>query len=69
MIIEMNFSGQIEKLIRQETGLSVDHTLRKYDGEPFGPRQIEEAVKAVLAGKPIPAHVVPESQYVVGRAH
>ena len=55
LIIEANFSGQLEKLIRQETGLSIGNHLRKYDGEPFGPEMVVEKAKALLAGKKEPA--------------
>ncbi|MCI4367903.1 MAG: 2-oxoacid:acceptor oxidoreductase subunit alpha, partial [Thermoplasmata archaeon] len=35
LLIEANFSGQLGRLIRAETGLSPTDTLFKYDGEPF----------------------------------
>ena len=53
-IIEANFSGQLERLIRQETGISIDHHLRKYDGEPFGPDMVEEATKKILSSQKTP---------------
>jgi len=34
--IENNYSGQFAKLLRMETGISLDHFIRKYSGEPFG---------------------------------
>lgn len=49
LIVENNYSGQLERLIRQETGLSIPHHLRKYDGEPFGPTLVYEKAKEVLA--------------------
>lgn len=52
-IVECNFSGQLERLIRQETGLSIQHHLRKYDGEPFGPTQVYKAAKGILAEKKV----------------
>jgi 2-oxoglutarate ferredoxin oxidoreductase subunit alpha len=36
--------------MRSETGLSVDGHIRKYDGEPFMPHHIADAVKEQLAG-------------------
>jgi len=54
-IVEANYTGQMEKFIRQETGLSIAHHLRKYDGEPFGPDQVHEKTKALLAGAKEPA--------------
>jgi 2-oxoglutarate ferredoxin oxidoreductase subunit alpha len=55
LIVEANYSGQLEKLIRQETGLSIPNHLRKYDGEPFGPAMVEEAAKKLLSQKKEPA--------------
>ncbi len=55
LIVEANFTGQMEKLIRQETGLSIQHHLRKYDGEPFGPDMVVEKAKSLLTGSKVPA--------------
>ena len=52
MSVEANFTGQIVKLIRMETGLSIQHHLRKYDGEPFEPRQVIEQARAILKTRP-----------------
>ena len=52
MSVEANFTGQIVKLIRMETGLSIRHHLRKYDGEPFEPRQVIEQARKILQTKP-----------------
>jgi 2-oxoglutarate ferredoxin oxidoreductase subunit alpha len=35
IIIENNFDGQMERLIRQETGIDIDRSIRKYDGRCF----------------------------------
>ncbi|MBI2184200.1 MAG: 2-oxoacid:acceptor oxidoreductase subunit alpha [Thaumarchaeota archaeon] len=40
--VEANYTGQLAKLIRAETGFNIEHRLLKYDGEPFAPRQIVE---------------------------
>jgi len=53
-IVEANFTGQLEKLIRQETGLSIHNHLRKYDGEPFGPEQVLAKAKSLLSKTPAP---------------
>ena len=39
-VIENNATGQLAKLIRRETGLSVSNNILKYDGRPFTPTQI-----------------------------
>ena len=49
IMVEVNFSGQFERHLRAETGLSLDAHIRKYDGEPIEPRYIVEHVKEILA--------------------
>ncbi len=49
-IVEGNYTGQMERLIRQETGYSIHHHLRKYDGEPFGPEMVIKEAKLILKG-------------------
>lgn len=48
LVIENNKTGQFEGLIREHTGLSMNHHLRKYDGRPFYPEDIVEKVKSLL---------------------
>ncbi len=45
LLVEANYSGQLGRLIRAETGIDLATHFLKYDGEPFGPREI--ALKAV----------------------
>jgi 2-oxoglutarate ferredoxin oxidoreductase subunit alpha len=59
IIVENNFSGQFARYLRSETSFVASGHIRKYDGEPFFPHHIVEAVKDQLAGKTklsIPAH-------------
>jgi 2-oxoglutarate ferredoxin oxidoreductase subunit alpha len=61
IIVENNFSGQFARYLRSETSFVPDGHIRKYDGEPFMPHHIVEAVKEQLAGKTnlsIPAHEI-----------
>jgi 2-oxoglutarate/2-oxoacid ferredoxin oxidoreductase subunit alpha len=61
IIVEGNFSGQFARYLRSETSFVPNGNIRKYDGEPFFPSQIVEAVKEQLAGKTklsVPAHEV-----------
>jgi 2-oxoglutarate ferredoxin oxidoreductase subunit alpha len=37
MAMEINYSGQLCRLVRQETGFYVNHRWFKYDGEPYYP--------------------------------
>jgi 2-oxoglutarate/2-oxoacid ferredoxin oxidoreductase subunit alpha len=61
IIVENNFSGQFARYLRSETSFVPNGNIRKYDGEPFFPNHIVEAVKEQLAGKTklsIPTHEV-----------
>jgi 2-oxoglutarate ferredoxin oxidoreductase subunit alpha len=50
IVVENNFSGQFARYLRSETGFSAHGHIRKYDGEPFMPHHIVEAVLEQLAG-------------------
>ncbi|MGB7191582.1 MAG: 2-oxoacid:acceptor oxidoreductase subunit alpha [Acidobacteriaceae bacterium] len=61
IIVENNYSGQFARYLRSETSFVPDGHIRKYDGEPFMPHHIVEAVKEQLAGKTtlsVPTHEV-----------
>ncbi len=61
IIVENNFSGQFARFLRAETGFKAKGHIRKYDGEPFMPHHIVNAVKEQLAGKTnhsVPVHEV-----------
>jgi len=47
LTIESNYTGQLSRLIRMETGFDIKHQLLKYDGEPFYPGQIITKVREV----------------------
>ena len=51
IIVENNYSGQFARYLRSETSFVPDGYIRKYDGEPFMPHHIVEAVKEQLAHK------------------
>ena len=40
--VEANYSGQLAKLIQQETAIKIDHKILKYDGRPFTAKEIAE---------------------------
>jgi 2-oxoglutarate ferredoxin oxidoreductase subunit alpha len=42
--VEQNSTAQFAGLLRQETGITVAHTVLKYDGRPFYPLEIADAV-------------------------
>ncbi len=59
IIVENNHSGQFARYLRSETGFSAHGHIRKYDGEPFRPHHIVEAVKQQLSGQStlsVPTH-------------
>ena len=61
IIVENNYSGQFARYLRSETSFVADGHIRKYDGEPFMPHHIVEAVKDQLAGRTklsIPRHEI-----------
>ena len=61
IMVENNQSGQFSRYLRSETGIEAHGHIRKYDGEPFMPHHIVEAVKQQLDGKTrlsVPVHEV-----------
>jgi 2-oxoglutarate/2-oxoacid ferredoxin oxidoreductase subunit alpha len=63
ILVENNYSGQFYRYLRSETGLSIDGHIRKYDGEPFMPHHITDAVLEQLAGNT--NHSVPVQEIMV----
>jgi 2-oxoglutarate ferredoxin oxidoreductase subunit alpha len=51
MIIESNFSNQLAKLIRMETGIDIAHKVCKYTGRPLSETEVVEAVQDVVTNK------------------
>jgi len=61
IVVENNYSGQFARYLRSETGFTAHGHIRKYDGEPFMPHHIVNAVKEQLAGRAtlsVPAHEI-----------
>jgi 2-oxoglutarate ferredoxin oxidoreductase subunit alpha len=49
-VVENNYGGQLERLIRSVVGpLDALHGVRKYDGRPFRPIEVIEAVRRIAA--------------------
>lgn len=40
VVVEQNSTGQLARLITQETGIKIENHLLKFDGRPFSPEQI-----------------------------
>ena len=61
IIVENNFTGQFARYLRSETSFVANGHIRKYDGEPFMPHHIVEAVKEQLSGNTtlsVPTHEI-----------
>jgi 2-oxoglutarate ferredoxin oxidoreductase subunit alpha len=52
MAVEACYTGQLARLIRMETGIAIQHHLRKFDGEPFEPKQVIDQARTILKTKP-----------------
>jgi hypothetical protein len=46
--MEANYTGQLEALIAQHTGVRPAHSFRRWDGRPFSPEWIFAKVEEVL---------------------
>ncbi len=52
LLVEANYSGQLGRLLRAETGIAFPDRFLKYDGEPFYPMEIvSKAVEVLQHGK------------------
>ncbi len=51
IVVETNYSGQFNRLLKQETVMSPDHLFVKYDGRPFYPEEICLKAWKILEGK------------------
>ena len=49
--IENNFSGQLAGLVRQQTGISTEHLVVKYNGRPMTVDEIYEALREILTAE------------------
>ncbi|MEK7538108.1 MAG: 2-oxoacid:acceptor oxidoreductase subunit alpha [Patescibacteria group bacterium] len=48
VIVEANQTGQLAGWIRQQTGLTFDHAINRYDGRPFDPIDLANELKSYL---------------------
>src|SRR4029077_10319893 len=54
IIIENNFTSQMSRLIRMETGFNIKDKVLKFDGEPFPASMAYREIKGILAAKTSP---------------
>ncbi|MCS7313124.1 MAG: 2-oxoacid:acceptor oxidoreductase subunit alpha, partial [Acidobacteria bacterium] len=48
IVVEQNYTGQLMRYIRAETGFLAHGAVRKYDGEPMEPLYVVQGVKTIL---------------------
>jgi 2-oxoglutarate/2-oxoacid ferredoxin oxidoreductase subunit alpha len=58
VIVEMNFSGQLAQLLREQTGRASDHMVVKYNGRPMSGQALYQAFKRIHAGTSEPRVVL-----------
>ncbi|HET6351854.1 MAG TPA: 2-oxoacid:acceptor oxidoreductase subunit alpha [Coriobacteriia bacterium] len=51
LVIESNYTGQLEGLVAEYCGLHFDANLRRYDGRPISPEIVYAKVKAMLGAQ------------------
>ena len=49
----MNYSGQFAGLLREKTGITIDHLVVKYNGRPMSCEEVYDALKQI---SPDPTH-------------
>jgi len=54
-MIESNFTSQMSRLLRMETGIHIQDRILKYDGEPFAATDVYKQIKKILAKSPAAA--------------
>lgn len=48
LIVENNKTSQLGSIIKEQTGLELDHKILKYDGRPFSPEDIASGIMRIL---------------------
>lgn len=48
VLVENNYSGQLGSLIREHTGITMDHKVLKFNGRPFSQNEVYEGVKDAI---------------------
>jgi 2-oxoglutarate ferredoxin oxidoreductase subunit alpha len=49
--VEMNYSAQLAGIIREQTGILMDHYVLKYSGRPISSDELHDAIELILKGK------------------
>jgi len=48
VLVEGNYSGQLGALIREQTGVAIDHKVLKYNGRALSQNEVYEGVKDAI---------------------
>jgi len=48
IVVEQSVSGQFANLIREQTGITSDRHIRRYDGRPFEPSELAQQIKDLI---------------------
>lgn len=49
--LEMNYTGQLAKLVRMETGIAMDHQVNKFTGRPISETEVVSALRQIVKEK------------------
>jgi len=49
VLVENNYTGQLGSLIREHTGVVMDHKVLKYNGRPFSQNEVYDGVKEAIS--------------------
>ena len=49
--VEMNYSGQLAGIIKEKTGIKMNHFILKYNGRPMTATEVYDSLKLALQGK------------------
>jgi len=58
--VELNFTSQMARYIRSETGIAMDAYINRYDGEPYTPKELAQEIQDKIAKKPSKLDVTAE---------
>ncbi len=64
--VEVNFTSQLARYVRSETGIAMDGHVNRYDGEPMEPEYVVEHVERILSGKEWNLDVTEEEAREIG---
>ncbi len=48
MLIELNYTGQLGGLIREQTGYDIGQRVLKFDGRPFSEEELLDGIRTAL---------------------